>query len=352
MTLESEILEQPAVAARLLGEGSAEIARIGRAVRATGIDRVIIAARGTSDNAAVYAQYLLGIRYGLVASLAAPSITSVYDAPLRFERSAVIGISQSGESPDIGAVVKAARAQGCPTIAITNVSSSPLAVAAEHVIDLRAGPERSVAATKTYTAQLVAIAALGIALGGGDPGNDPDLPRVPDAIARALALSTEEEIEAIATALVKALAGSDRATVLGRGYEYATAREWGLKLKELALVLADPYSFADVAHGPLALLDERAVVMVVASGGPALPGVIEALERIRRDIGSSLLVLSDDRAARALGTWSVPTDAGLPEWLAPITSIIPAQRLSVALAHRLGRNPAVPRHLTKVTRTR
>ena len=211
----------------------------------------MIAARGTSDHAAIYAQYALGVRAGLPVALAAPSIVSLYGAEPRYAGGLVIGVSQSGASPDVVSVVELGRHQGAITVAITNDPSSPLAAAAEHVVDLSAGAERAVAATKTYTAELVALAMLVTALDGSAeaPAATGALDAIPDRIGDALA--AEPEVRRIVADQVAV----DRCIVLGRGYQYATAREWALKLKELAYVLADPYSSADFLHGPLALVE-------------------------------------------------------------------------------------------------
>ena len=208
--------------------------------------------------------------------------------------------------------------------------------AAEHGIDLGAGPERAIAATKTYTASLVAIAMLAEASG---------LDAVPDALADALAI--EREAQRVAAAL----AGIATCTVLGRGFGYATAREWALKLKELAGVMADPYSAADFQHGPLALLEPDDPVLIVAPSGAAAPSIAETATRLRADLGARLLVVSDDPALRALGHDALASPP-VEEPVSPIVQIVPAQLLALHLAHARGRDPERPRHLRKVTATR
>ncbi|MDQ6793377.1 MAG: SIS domain-containing protein [Chloroflexota bacterium] len=344
MGLRDEIRDQPAVVRRLLGEGRAPIARIADRLRGAPIDTIVVAARGTSDHAAVYAQYVFGVRHRLLVALAAPSVTSLYESEPRFGRSVVVGISQSGASPDIVGVVAAARRQGVPTIAITNTAGSPLARAAEHTIDLLAGPERAIAATKTYTAQLTAIALLSAALAESDD----DLAAL-DGVPAALdaALETEADAERFAKGRVE-ISGC---VVLGRGYEYATAREWALKLKELARVLADPYSSADFQHGPLTLLEPGFPVLAVVPSGPPAADLIELLRRIRDDHGVELLVISDRDDARALGS-GLALPSGVPDWLMPIVSIVPAQLFAYHLARARGLNPDAPRNIRKVTLTR
>jgi len=343
--LRDEILEQPAAAERQLAASQPAIDALVARLRADPIDHVVVAARGSSDHAAIYAQYLFGTAHRLPVALAAPSIQSLYGVVPRFERSLVIGISQSGASPDIVGVVAAARDQGAPTLAITNDPGSDLAQAAEHVVELAAGPELAVAATKTYTTSLLAIARLSAAL-GTDPTAQAELGAVPAAIERALAV--EPEIERIAADL----ASTDRCVVLGRGFEYATAREWALKLKELGQVFADPYSAADFQHGPVALIEPGVPVLAVAPEGRASAGLVDLLGRLRREIAADVLVLSDSASIRAVAGRSVALPEGVPEWLRPIVSIVPAQLYAYHLTKAKGLDPEVPRNLSKVTLTR
>lgn len=347
VTLHDEIVEQPEVAARFLARAATVLAPIAERIRARDLDHVVIAARGTSDHAAIYAQYVLGIRHGLSVGLGTPSVISLYGAAPRLERSLVVGISQSGASPDVVGIVAEGRRQGAPTIAITNAPDSPLAAAAECVVALDTGPERAIAATKTYTTSLLAVAALSSVL-GGSPEDATDLAALPDALARAL------EAEPAVAAMALDQATVDRLLVLARGYEYATAREWALKLKELARVFADPYSAADFEHGPLALLEPGVPVLAVVRTGPAREGLIALLERLREDLGADLAVVApvDDGAALGLGRWAFPMPAGTPEWLGPIVSIVVGQLHALHLARARGLDPDAPRHIRKVTRTR
>jgi glucosamine--fructose-6-phosphate aminotransferase (isomerizing) len=344
MTLHDEILEQPEVAARFLADQAETVEAIAASLRARPPGHVVIAARGTSDHAAIYAQYVLGVRYRLSVGLGTPSIVSLYGGVPDFADALVIGISQSGASPDIVAVVAAARAQGAPTVAITNEPGSALAAAADRTIVLGAGPERAIAATKTYTAELLAVALLSASL-TGDAADRAALAAVPDALARALEL--EPDIERIATDQ----ASATRALVLARGYEYATAREWALKLKELARVFADPYSSADFQHGPLALLEPGIPVLAVARSGAPAADLVDLLGRLRSDLDAALMVVSDHDRALELATWPVRLPAGTPEWLGPIVSIVPAQLHALHLTRARGLDPERPRNLSKVTRT-
>jgi glutamine---fructose-6-phosphate transaminase (isomerizing) len=354
MGLIDEIREQPDVVARLFGPGRDDIDAIGRALAGHQFENIVIAARGSSDHAAIYAQYLFGVRHRIPVALATPSIVTRYGVEPRFGRALVVGISQSGESPDVVGVVEAARRQGAPTVAVTNAPGSPLAAAAEHVVDLEAGPERAVAATKTYTASLAALARLSAAWRSATPGGvgaaDDEEDRVafaavPGAIADALA--DEPDIADVATSL----GDLSTCTVLGRGFEYATAREWALKLKELAHVLADPYSAADFQHGPIALVEPDSTVLVVATSGVASDDLPDLARRLS-SYGAALVVLSDRPEIRRLGRLGIAVPSGVPEWLMPIVSIVPAQLLTRHLALRRGLDPDAPRHLTKVTATR
>ncbi len=343
MTTLSEIAESPAVAARLLETAWPVVEAVARDVRRRDLRLAVIAARGTSDHAAIYAQYVLGGRNGLPVALAAPSLSSLYGTPPRLDSALVIGISQSGQSPDIVAVLADARRQGALTLAITNDPTSDLAATADRVVDLGAGPELGVAATKTYTSSLLAIAMLSAAL-GDDPAARRDLDTLPGALQAALA--SEGRVAAYAAQR----ADDDQCAVLGRGFHYATAREWALKVKELGYVLADPYSAADFQHGPIALVQPGFPVLAIATTGPALPEMLALLERLRAS-GARLLVASDDPRALATGD-AVPLDPAVPEWLAPIPAIVPGQLYAVHLAIARGHDPEHPRNLSKVTLTR
>ena len=343
MALIDEIREQPEVVARLLREAEPEIAVICDAIRAAAPSHVVIAARGTSDHAALYAQYALGVFAGMSVGLATPSVFSLYGAAPDLSRALVVGLSQSGASPDVVGVIRSARSQGALTLAITNTPGSDMAEAAAYHLDLRAGPERAVAATKTYTATLVVLAMLTAGLSSAEsPANLSGLPE-----ALAVVLGVEDEVRRIAADQVS----MDRCIVLGRGFHYATAREWSLKLKELSYVMADPYSSADFMHGPLALVEAGFPMLVVAPRGAAFDDLATAVDRVGDELAARLLIISDDEAMRGRGTWSVPLPASLPEWLMPIVSIVPGQLHAMHLTMAKGRDPEQPRSIRKVTRT-
>jgi glutamine---fructose-6-phosphate transaminase (isomerizing) len=352
MSLHDEILEQPAVARRLLAHRP-EVERIAAALRGRELDLVLIAARGSSDHAAIYAQYLFGAFHRLPVALAAPALTSVYGVTPKMGRALVLGISQSGRSPDVVGVLAEARAQGAATVAITNDPDSDLGRAAEWVIDITAGPERAVAATKTYSSSLLAVAMLAAGMGGGRPealgGDDAARWAALDGLPAAMeaALAGEPAVEAAATART----GLDRCIVLGRGFEYATAREWALKLKELAQVKADPYSAADFQHGPMALVEAGYPVLAVAPTGATLPGMRELLERLRDQRRVDLVIISDDPAVRAIGS-GLTIPAGVADWLTPLVSVLPAQLFAYHTTRALGLDTEHPRWISKVTLTR
>jgi len=345
VSLRDEILEQPEVLARVLRAGPARVAAVAEAIRSRDVTYAVIAARGTSDHAALYAQYVLGVRNRLPVALAAPSIVSLYGVVPRFERAVVLGISQSGASPDVVGVVSTARAQGALTVALTNEPESPLARAAEHVVDLDAGAERAVAATKTYTAELMVVALLSTALAGDDAARA-ELDLVPERVADALGA------EASAAEIARQQVEMTRCVVLGRGFNYATAREWALKLKEIAGVLADPYSSADFQHGPLSLVESGFAVLAVAPSGPTMSDVGELLGRLRDEQGADSVVLSDARELEPVASHRIPMPPDVPEWLTPIVAIVPAQLHAYHLALAKRRDPEAPRHLRKVTLTR
>ncbi len=345
MGLRAEILEQPAAARRLLDGAAESFAPLTDELRKRRPTFALIAARGSSDNAALYAQYLFAVRNGLITALAAPSTITLYGARPRMAEALVIGISQSGRSPDIIAVLDEARSQGSVTVAITNDPTSPLATAAAHVIDLRAGPELATAATKTYTAELLAVVLLSHALDAPTETENEAVAGVPALLESAL------EVEQAARVVAERHAQRDRCVVLGRGYGYATAREWALKLQELAQVSAFPFSAADFEHGPLALAEPGLPVMVVAPSGASLDAQEALIRKLRLEHGVRVVALSDASSARQLDD-GLAVPPNIPDWLSPIVEIVPAQLYTYYLTIARGLDPEAPRTITKVTRTR
>ncbi len=323
------------------------VAEIGRQLAGQDIRYAVIAARGTSDNAARYGQYLFGAHNQLSVALATPSLFGIYHSPPRLDGALVIGVSQSGQSPDIVGVLAEAERQGAPTVAITNDPRSPLAQAARHVIPLHAGEEWSVAATKTYTAQLVALALLSTSMAqpAGRSAGEVALSAIPGAMERAL--RSEDQARAAA----ERLARSDRCVVLGRGFNYATAFEIALKMKELTYVEAEPYSPADFEHGPIAIVEMGFPAVLVAVGQAMREEWISLMTRLR-ERGADLIALGDDDGLRHPADAWLPVPTGLPEWLTPLAAVVPGQLLAYHLALARGFDPDRPRALRKVTLTR
>lgn len=343
MSLISEINEQPQTLARLLAAQRSNAERIAAAIHARDIDYVFLAARGTSDNAGRYANYLWGALNGIPIALAAPSLFTYYHRPPRLKNALVMGISQSGQSPDIVSVLEEGRRQGCPTLSLTNEPDSPLAAASDFVLDLSAGTELAVAATKTYTCELMAIAMLSAAL-SSDEGMWRELEKVPGWAQHTLDQNQAVEQYAQRYRYMR------QAVVLGRGYNYATAFEWALKLKELTYVEAEPYSSADFQHGPIALIDTGFAAIVINAAG-AVSSEVEALLGTIAERGARPVVISNVPSSLALAAAPIPIPAGMPEWLSPMAAIVPGQLLAFHLSRLRGFDPDQPRGLKKVTKT-
>lgn len=343
MTFRSEIEEQPHVLERLLdAEGRRTAREVASAFRREDVRYAVIAARGTSDNAARYAQYAWGARNRLTVALATPSLFTAYASPPSLEGAVVVGISQSGRSPDIVAVVEEARAQHRPTVAVTNERESPLASGADVVVDLRAGPEQAVAATKTYTAELAAMAMISASV-AEDETMWSDLGRAPSQLAEVLGGSGGIE------ELAAGFAASDRCVVLGRGYHLATAFEWALKLQELCAIGAQPFSTVDFEHGPIAMVQDGDPVFAVVPPEPLGPEIVALVERLHAERGARVLAIAPRRTE--IGG-AVRLDLPeVEEWTSPIVAIVAAQLFTGHLTYARGLDPDMPRGLAKVTRT-
>lgn len=345
MTLLSEIQEQPERLSKLLASQKRTAAGIAKALLPRDIQFVFLAARGTSDNAARYAGYLWGAMNGLPVALATPSLFTYYKRPPRLKNALVIGISQSGQSPDIVSVLEEGRRQGCPTLAVTNAPDSPLASAGDFVLDIQAGPELAVAASKTYTAELMALAMLCTAMLSSE-SQWKELARIPS-WARA-SLKQDQVISQIA----QRYRYMRQCVVLGRGYNYATAFEWALKLKELTYVAAEAYSSADFRHGPIAMVERGYPVLAVAAGGKVFDSMLRMLGQLRKDFLAELVVISNMKKALSLAHVPIQIPVEVPEWLSPLVSIMPAQLFSYHLTLAKGFDPDQPRMIHKVTETR
>lgn len=344
MSLYSEIMEQPERVNSLLDVQRAVVERIAAEIKKYDIRYVFLAARGTSDNAGRYANYLFGAKNHLPLALATPSLFTYYKKPPILANALVIGVSQSGQSPDIISVLEEGNKQGSLTIAITNEPDSPLARASSCVLDIQAGVETAVAATKTYTNELMAIAMLSCAM-NQDEARWQELTRVAEWLRETFRLN--ENISNI----VQRYRNINHTVVLGRGFNYCTAFEWALKLKELTYVAAEPYSFADFQHGPLALVESGFPVMVVSPQGAVSTSSLEMIGTLKKKFSAELVVISNDSSALELANSPIPIPANIPEWLSPMICIIPAQLFAYHLTVAKGLNTEQPRSIHKVTET-
>jgi len=343
VSLYHEILEQPHVLANLVRD-RARFIEIAASLRSRDWRYIMIAARGTSDHAGLYAKYLFGQANGLPVALAAPSLFTLYRTPPRLTDALVIGISQSGVSDDIVSVIRSGREQGAMTLAITNDASSPLAAASQHVIEMQCGDEKSVAATKTYTAELMCIAMLSCALSGESSRFDV-LASVPEKAAAIL------DLDQRVARMVERYRYMSSCVVLGRGFNYASAFEWSLKLKELAYVTAEPYSSADFAHGPIAVVEGGFPVLAVLPQGEVAQEMLAMVRVLVKERQAELVAISNVAGALESASSPIPLPDDLPEWVSPIVGIIPAQLFVYYLARAKGYDPEHPRGLAKITRT-
>ena len=346
-----EIAEQPDALRRTLDSllpQAGALEALGRETR-----QVLFIARGSSDNAAVYGQYLCSVRAGRLASLASPSLATVYRADLDLQGVLAVAVSQSGATEEIVTTLQWARRRGARTVAVTNVPGSPLTEAADVALITQAGRELAVPATKTYTTQLAALAVLALSLGraadgpageGGPGAGLEGLQGVPDAVEAML------DVAPAAEALAGRLTGADTLVVSGRGFAYSTALELSLKLKETCYVTAVGLSYADLVHGPIAILDPGTpALLVAAADGPMLPEMTGLARRIAAT-GADVYGIGGGQELAAVCRSTLP-GPGLPEHLAPLALVVPGQLLVEALARAKGLDPDAPRGLDKVTQT-
>ncbi|HKQ04484.1 MAG TPA: SIS domain-containing protein [Blastocatellia bacterium] len=337
-----EIAEQPAALRRTIEQERDKVARLGAHLRGRDIDLIVLVARGSSDNAALFGRYLLELTTGIPVSLAAPSVYTLYGAKLRLSRALVIGVSQSGEGEDINLVLEAARAGGACTVGITNEAGSAMVNLVDETLLMHGGRERSVAATKTFTGQMMLFYMLAAAL--ADAQGELRYEAVPDYVAGAL-----DHREAIRQ-LVERYVFMENCVVVGRGLLYANAYELALKLMETCYVVAERFSSADFFHGPLAVVERHFPTILFSQPGATRRGVKELIERLS-DLRADTLVISDDEELAGMGTRSIRMPAEIEELLAPIPYMVPAQLFAALLADAKGLNPDMPRSLSKVTRT-
>jgi glutamine---fructose-6-phosphate transaminase (isomerizing) len=343
--METEIGQEPAAIARTLEVNAAEIESLSREIRNRKITTVMIAARGSSDNAGMYAKYLFQSFNQTPVTMATPSLYTFYHTPPRLSGTFVLGISQSGQSEDIVEVMAEAKRQGALTACITQDEKSPIASQSHSVLRLQTGIEKAIAATKTFTSSLALIAGLSVAW-EASRDRAGELARLPDLAVRTLALAGGP-----AAAKAPAYKGMSRCVVISRGFCYGVAMEIALKLKELTYVTAEPYSSADFQHGPMATVEEGFPVILVAPSGVLhdhLAGFAEELKARRPD----LIVISNSAEMLAKGNTALPFAEGSPEWLSPVLAVLPGQLLALRLSIAKGIDPDIPRGLRKVTVTR
>jgi len=337
-----EIIEQPDIIENLIQDEAEHIMKICADLKGK-FDYILIAARGTSDNAARYAKYLLGSFNHIQVALATPSLFTIYKTPPLLERALVMGISQSGQSPDIVSVLETARNQGRPTICITNDDSSPLANVSDFIIPLNAGDEKAIAATKTYTASLTALSLFSCFL-NENKTRLKDLQRLPCQLSDTINNSLDKIEQTSRYRYMKHCA------VIGRGFNYCTAFEVSLKTKELTRVIAIPYSSADFKHGPIATVDHGFPIVVIAPSGNMFKHILDFTVKLL-ELGAELIVISDKQDILRHGKVIFNLPKGIPEWLSPIAAVIPGQLFARQLAIEKGYDSDKPEGLSKVTET-
>ncbi len=335
-----EIEEQPVVLERTIAAESEKITRIGDFIRQKEIDVIMIVARGSSDNAALFGRYLLEVTTGIPVSLAAPSVFTLYNAKLRLGHALVIGVSQSGEGTDINQVLESAKASGAFTLAITNEADSSMAKIADETLLIHAGRERSVAATKTYTGQMLHFYLLASAIGD----KRIDYNKLPELTAKSLELKDKVVHE------VQRYAFMENCVVVGRGMNYGNSYELALKLMETCYVVAERFSSADFFHGPLAMVERRFPVLIFGPAGVTQKSNVDLLDRLNELHADSLSITNDPEIAKR-STRSIMLHEDIDEFLSPIPFIIPGQLFAAYLSEAKGLDPDAPRSLAKVTKT-
>lgn len=338
----SEIDSQPAALAETIKNERQKIAQLGQFLKQRDIDLIVLVARGSSDNAALFGRYLLEITTGIPVSLSAPSVHTIYNAKLRLDHALVVGVSQSGEGEDINRVLQNARASGAYTVGITNEVKSTMTTLVDETLLTHGGRERSVAATKTFTGQMLLFYMLAAELAHAPSSFRYD--SIPEFVARAL-----EQKPAILE-LVQRYVFMENCVVVGRGLAYANAYELALKLMETCYVVAERFSSADFLHGPLAMVERHFPVILFAPPGVMLEGVKKLIERLS-ELHADTLAITGDIDAAGMCSRSIIMPREIDEFVAPIPYIVPGQLFAALLAEAKGLDPDAPRSLSKVTRT-
>jgi glucosamine--fructose-6-phosphate aminotransferase (isomerizing) len=352
--MRSEIAESVQVASRLIAN-RAHYEAIGAQLAERRPSVVVVAGRGTSDHAAIYARYLLEHALGVPVALAAASLLTQYGVESASPNSALLAFSQSGAGPDMIALVESARRRGAYTVALTNDLTSPLATAAESTVHLDAGPERAVAATKTYIAELVSVALIAAAAArraGRDASWSNEIDALPERMQASLSAATTWLAKGADAPLYAALLHSSRALVVGRGFEYPNALELALKLRETTGMFSDGYSAADLLHGPIASAHAEVPAIVLSTDPLTEVSVAGSIDRLRAVAAPLLVIHASGAGNRGLGPGeelALPTGPSGP-LCTPVTAIA-GLAIVEAVATGRGLNPDAPAGLTKVTKT-
>ncbi len=334
-----EIAEQPEVLERTIRSEGDKVGRLSSYLRARDVDLIVIVARGSSDNASLFGRYLLEVTTGIPVSLSAPSVITLYNAKLDLSRALVVGVSQSGEGTDINAVLESAKTSGAFTLGITNEADSTMAKIADETLLIHAGRELSIAATKTYTGQMLHFYMLASALAE----NGLEFEKIPAYAAEAL------ELLPGVRDLVDRYTFMENCVVVGRGMNYGNSYELALKLMETCYVVAERFSSADFFHGPLAIVERRFPVILFGPLGVTKKSSVDLLEELR-DLNADCLSITNDGEIAALSPHSLRMPA-MDEFLTPIPFIVPAQLFAALLSEAKGIDPDAPRSLKKVTKT-
>ncbi len=336
----AEIAEQPAALEQTMLAERPKYERLAQFFESKEIDLVVIVARGSSDNASLFGRYLIEVTAGIPVSLSAPSVYTLYKAKLDLSRALVVGVSQSGEGDDINIVLESAKNSGAFTLAITNESNSTMAALADEALLIHAGRERSVAATKTYTGQMLHFYMLAKALAG----RGPEIEKIPDFTAKALELETDVR------RAVERYVFMENCVVVGRGMNYGNSYELALKLMETCYVVAERFSSADFFHGPLAIVERRFPVVMFGPTGVTEKSSLELLERLKQ-LNADCLSITNSKAIASMSPRSLVLPKEIDEFLSPIPFVVPAQLFAALLSEAKGLDPDAPRSLSKITKT-
>ena len=335
-----EIHEQPAVLERTINAEQSKLDKLGAFLRDREINLIYLAARGSSDNACQFGRYLLEVTTGIPVSLAAPSVFTLYNAKLNLKNALVVGVSQSGEGSDINAVLESAKQSGAFTLGITNEADSTMAKIADETLLIHAGREKSVAATKTYTGQMLQFYLLAAQL----TNQKTEFVKIPEYCSEVLQLKSK------VAELVERYVFMENCVVVGRGFNYGNSYELALKLMETCYVVAERFSSADFFHGPLAIVERRFPVILFAPRGVTKQSNLDLLHRLR-ELNADSLAITNDAEIAALSSRNLTMPSEIDEILSPIPFIIPAQMFAALLSEAKGINPDAPRSLSKVTKT-